>query len=177
MVRSFETEAFTSEDGRSDFECGSEALDRFFRSYAGQDQKRGVSRTWVLRRQPQEPELPRVLGFYTLALGILEKNLLPEDLSKGLPHYPLPVVIIGRLARHVRVRGQGCGERLLLDAHERVLAINEHVGCFAIIVDAKDPAASEFYQDFGYAPLPSSPGEPMLWPQRMLQPLKRIRDA
>lgn len=176
LARSFETEAFISEDGKSGFECGSEPLDAFFRAYAGQNQRSGVSRTWVLRR-PDDPNLPRVLGFYTLALGTLEKRVLSQDLSKGLPHYPVPVAIIGRLARHLRVRGQGYGERLLLDAHERVLAISEQAGCFAIVVDAKDAAAAAFYKGFGYSPLESSNAESHVWPQRMVQSLKIIRAA
>jgi predicted GNAT family N-acyltransferase len=129
----------------------------------------------VLRRPGNDLNLPQVLGFYTLALGTLEKRVLPEDLAKGLAHYPIPVTIIGRLARHLRVRGQGYGERLLLDAHERVLAISEQAGCFAIVVDAKDSAAAAFYKAFGYVPLEASSRETQAWPQRMIQSLNIIR--
>lgn len=175
--RSFETEAFDGEDGKSDFECGSKPLDDFLRAYAGQNQKREVSRTWILRRPNNESELPRVLGYYTLTLGSLEKKVLPEELAKGLPPYPVPIAIIARLARHLRVRGQGYGERLLLDAQERALAISEQAGCLAVVVDAKDEAAAAFYKDFGYVPLLTAETGVQVWPRRMIQSLKRIRMA
>ncbi|WPB82636.1 GNAT family N-acetyltransferase [Archangium violaceum] len=151
-------------------------MDVFFRTQAGQNQRRGSSRTWVLRRPDDRPELPRVLGFYTLTLGSLERASLPGTISKGLPpRYPVPVIILGRLARHVRVRGQGYGERLLLDAHDRALEISEHAGGVAVVVDAKDEAAAVFYARFGYQALESLTEG--LWPRRMLLALADIRKA
>ncbi|MFY0527739.1 GNAT family N-acetyltransferase [Archangium gephyra] len=97
-------------------------------------------------------------------------------LSKGLPpRYPVPLIILGRLARHVGVRGQGYGERLLLDAHERALEISEHAGGVAVVVDAKDEAAAMFYARFGYQQLElATEGN---WPRRMLLALSDIRKA
>jgi predicted GNAT family N-acyltransferase len=117
-----------------------------------------------------------VLGFYTMTLGSLERQLLPVTVSKGLPpKYPVPVIIIGRLARHVRVRGQGYGERLLLDAHDRALEVSNHAGGVAIVVDAKDEAAAAFYAPFGYQYLES--GMEGVWPRRMILTLADIRKA
>jgi predicted GNAT family N-acyltransferase len=130
----------------------------------------------VLRSPEDRPELPRVLGFYTLTLGSLERESLPTTVSKGLPpRYPVPVIVIGRLARHVCVRGQGYGERLLLDAHERALEISNHAGGVAIVVDAKDAAAAVFYARFGYQYLQTVPEG--VWPQRMILTLADIRQA
>jgi predicted GNAT family N-acyltransferase len=129
-----------------------------------------------LRRPEDRPDLPRVLGFYTLTLGSLERQSLPATMSKGLPpRYPVPVIILGRLARHVCVRGQGYGERLLLDAHDRALEISQHAGGVAIVVDAKDEAAATFYARFGYQYLETSAEEH--WPRRMLLTLSDIRKA
>lgn len=129
----------------------------------------------MLRRPEDRVDLPRVLGFYTLTLGSLERESLPVDMARGLPRYPVPVIIIGRLARHVRVRGQGYGERLLLDAHDRALEISSHAGGVAIVVDAKDEAAAAFYAPFGYELLESRPEGG--WPRRMILALADVQKA
>ncbi|HZH75060.1 MAG TPA: GNAT family N-acetyltransferase [Archangium sp.] len=129
----------------------------------------------MLRRPEDRADLPRVLGFYTLTLGSLERESLPVDMARGLPRYPVPVIIIGRLARHVRVRGQGYGERLLLDAHDRALEISSHAGGVAIVVDAKDEAAAAFYAPFGYEPLESR--HEGGWPRRMILALADVQKA
>jgi GNAT superfamily N-acetyltransferase len=94
---------------------------------------------------------------------------------RGLPRYPVPVIIIGRLARHVRVRGQGYGERLLLDAHDRALEISGHAGGVAIVVDAKDEAAAAFYAPFGYELLEARPEG--AWPRRMILALADVQKS
>jgi ribosomal protein S18 acetylase RimI-like enzyme len=78
--------------------------------------------------------------------------------------------LIGRLARDERVRGQGTGELLLADAVRRTLGAARSVAVFAIVIDAKDDPAVEFYRRFGFSnyfrsgrtgcffrPLPRSP--------------------
>ncbi len=56
------------------------------------------------------------------------------------PKYPLPVALIGRLAVDSRAKGRGFGRLLLSDAIARIEAVAESVGCFGVIVDAKDEA-------------------------------------
>ena len=167
----FETDAFASGDGDCGFECGKAPLDEFFRKYAGQNQKRGVGRTWVLRRPSDRPDLPAVIGFYTLALGSLAREALPASEAKQFPRYPLPVALIARLARDYRAKGLRVGEGLLVDAHARVLAIAEQAGCVGVVVDAKDAEAAAFYQHYGYVLLVGQAE----WPKRMFLPISTIR--
>jgi ribosomal protein S18 acetylase RimI-like enzyme len=61
------------------------------------------------------------------------------------------------LARADSVRGQGVGELLLSDAIKRILAVDEALAVFAIVVDAMNQRAHEFYRSFGFVPLPDSP--------------------
>jgi ribosomal protein S18 acetylase RimI-like enzyme len=61
------------------------------------------------------------------------------------------------LARDEKRRGQGFGDLLLADAIRRILSASEEIAVFAIIVDAKNDAASQFYQSFGFTPFPSNP--------------------
>ncbi len=173
----FETVGFASEDGASGFHSGVAPLDEFFRTQAGQNQKKNISRTWVLRRSDTELAAPLILGFYTLTLASVERETLPAAFAKKLPRYPVPVVLLGRLAVDERVRGQRVGERLLLDAHARSLAISAHAGAVGIVVDAKDQAAATFYARYGYAWIERDPGAASSWPQRMFIALKTLQAA
>ena len=154
------------------------ALDEFFRTQAGQNQRRHVSRTWVLRRAEGDVKQPAVLGFYTLTLGAVERQTLPAAIAKKLPRYPSPVVVIGRLAVDARARRQRIGERLLVDAQARALAIADQAGCVGVMVDAKDAGAVAFYQHYGYEVLEHAEvAEDREWPKRMFQPLQTLRAA
>lgn len=57
---------------------------------------------------------------------------------------------MGRLARDHRWRGQGLGPLLLALAVQRCLHAQASVGGFALVVDAKNPAAVAFYQHHGF---------------------------
>jgi GNAT superfamily N-acetyltransferase len=75
-----------------------------------------------------------------------------------LPRYDaIPAALIGRLARDERVRGKGVGELLLADAIQRILGAGRSVAVFAIVVDAKDDRAVDFYQAFGFRAFPLQP--------------------
>lgn len=75
-----------------------------------------------------------------------------------MPRYPqLPVTLIGRLAVHVRLKGQGCGEYLLMDALHRSLTHSAEVAAMAVVVEAKDETAAAFYRHFDFRPLQASP--------------------
>jgi len=171
----FETVVFAAEDAASGFRSGVAPLDEFFRTQAGQNQRRDVSRTWVLRRSDGEKDLPAVLGFYTLTLGAVERQTLPPAIAKKLPRYPSPVLIIGRLAVDERVRRRRIGERLLVDAQARALRIAEHAGGVGVIVDAKDAVAVAFYERYGYEVLEKA--EAHVWPKRMFQAMQTLRVA
>jgi predicted GNAT family N-acyltransferase len=81
------------------------------------------------------------------------------------------VTLLGRLARSLEFRGQGIGEILLVDALKRALQNSAHVASWAVIIDAKDEQAAEFYKHYGFVPFPSKPNRlflPMSSVHRML---------
>lgn len=138
---------------RSAFSCGIAALDDWFHSRAGQDEKRNVARVFVI----VDDQLG-VVGFYSLSAYTLVIADLPPEHAKRLPRYDrIPAALIGRLARDERVRGMGVGELLLADAIRKVLKAARSLAVFAIVVDAKDENSAAFYRDFGFAPFPSRP--------------------
>lgn len=135
---------------RNAFFCGVEPLDTYLHRYAKQHVKTNISRVFVATNQdaPQE-----ILGFYSLSAAEIERLDLPDDTSRKLPPYPVPVAIIGRLAVDIKWKGQGIGAYLLINAFMRVLRASETLGVFAVIVDAKDENATKFYQKYGFLPL------------------------
>lgn len=145
MTRSdgaYATSRITRDDVKSDFSCGEQPLDTFFRRFALGNDADGIGLTYVLRREPEHPDgWPRVLGFYTLSMANVEPQRVATVMGKKLPGYPSPVALIGRLATDQRARGRGLGEGLLIDALSRVVAAADILGCVGVIVDAKNEGA------------------------------------
>lgn len=97
----------------------------------------------------------RIAGFYSLGAFSLGLASLPDELSAKLPRYDVvPAALIGRLARDERCRGAGVGEMLLTDAINRTLSAARNLAIYAILVDAKNARAAEFYRTYGFRPFP-----------------------
>ena len=151
------------------FFCGKVELDDFFARHAVDNDRRGIGKTFVLCRGTDDPALPEVLGYYTLSMASVETGGLPKKIRRGLPSYPMPVALIGRLAVDRRAQGQHVGEALLADALRRVLSAAGVIGCFGVIVDAKDASAEGFYAKYGFAPIGDG------YPKRLFLGMKTIR--
>ncbi|OJY69941.1 MAG: GNAT family N-acetyltransferase [Sphingobium sp. 66-54] len=164
-------EALGKHHDRSRFSCGQADLDGWFRRRAGQDDRRDVARVFVAT----DSELG-VVGFYSLSAFKLELGELPEEIARKLPRYEsgYPAVLIGRLARDVRMRGQGFGEVLAVDAIRRILGVAETLEVLAIIVDAKDERAAAFYEGLGFAPFPRQPNRLFLLASSALRGLEKM---
>jgi GNAT superfamily N-acetyltransferase len=137
---------------RTHFDCGVEPLNVYLKNYALQNQKKGIVRNYVTCRDT------RIVGYYSLAYGSVAQADAPPALTKGIGKYPIPVMILARLAVDVRENGQGLGKALLKDAILRTLQAAEIAGLKAIFVKAKDQAAEPFYTRHGFIP---SPGDPL----------------
>ena len=135
----------------AEFDCGVEALNQFLHRYASQNQKKDSAQTWLALIGE------RVVGYYTLTVGEVTHSESPEGLSKGLPRYPIPVMILARLAVDNRFQGQELRQGLLLDALRRTTNAADIAGIRAILVHAKDETAGKFYGHFGFEPFPASP--------------------
>jgi len=144
-----------AEHDRSQFDCGEPSLNDFLKQYARQNEEKGVGRTFVLTREGEQ----QVLGYYTLAGGEVARDKLPPKAAKKLPKYPVPVVVLGRLAVDRSVQGEKLGRELLKDALHRVLGVSQQIGCYAVLVRALNAKAAEFYAKFSFEPLPENPLE------------------
>lgn len=171
----FATRAMVPEDLASAFSCGRPELDDFFQRHALVNDSRGFGRVFVLGSP--DGSAPRVRGFYTLSMGDMDPaafaKLLPRRDRQGLPRYPIPVAVIGRLAVHVAAQGKRLGETLLMDAFHRIMTAAEQIACAGVVVDAKDGAAETFYGHYAFTILDPSAA----YPRRMYIPLATIRQV
>ena len=142
-------EQLSADHDRSAFSCGQDSLDEFLRRFAGQNQKTGVSKTYVAIRADDKT----VRGYYSIASGAVRFKDIPENLRKRLPQYPIPVAHIGRLAVDSSTQGQRLGELLLLDAFARIVGLADSIGIHAVEVVAIDESAKRFYLKYGFEPM------------------------
>lgn len=139
----FHVAALDAAHTREAFDSGVDALDRYLRQQATQDQRRRVSSCFVAL------DGECIAGYYTLASASVALGDLPQLVARRLPRYPtVPAVRMGRLAVDLAYRGRGLGAALLADALERVLRAD--IAAWALLVDAKDDAAVAFYQHHGF---------------------------
>lgn len=149
---------------RAAFSCGNKALDLYIKKQSGQDAKRQYAATFVLVEKGRKT----VLGYYTLSSFGIKLEELPDKIAQKLPRYPLvPATLLGRLAVDQNHQGKGLGELLLMDALHRSLTQADVIGSAAIVVEAIDKEASNFYKNYHFLPFPDRPN-------RLFLPMKTI---
>jgi predicted GNAT family N-acyltransferase len=152
-----------SRHDRHSFECESLPLTSYFCERARREMELRTSICFVLVRIT-EPN--QVLGYYTLSSTSIAYAKLPESILKRMPRYPeIPATLLGRLARHIGMRGQGIGEILLRSALLRSWTHSEEIGSVAVVTDPKDENARSFYEKFGFSQLTES---------RLFIPMKEV---
>ncbi len=131
-------------DERTGFSCGDSDYDDYIRKYAGQnDFRHHIGRTLVV------VDDERVVGYATFTLGELAADNLPESTAKTLPHYPVPVLRLARLAVDERYQGIGLGTLLVNRLLGLALQLRGQYGCVAVVVDALLNAQA-FYEKLGF---------------------------
>ena len=131
-----------------------EPLDRYLKQQASQDAKKRAAVPYVLVSEDN-----RIAGYYTLSSDNIRADDLPLELVKQLklPRYPvIGATLIGWLARDLSFRGKGIGELLLVDALKMALAMSRKIASAAVVVDAKDANAHQFYTEFGSLGFPDT---------------------
>src|SRR5690606_22641306 len=127
-------ESLSAAHQREAFSCGQSSLDEFLKRFANQNERLGISRTFVAVRPGERV----VAGYYSLSARAVEFESFPEDARKRLPRYPVPVAHLGRLAVDQTAQGQKLGEFLLIDALRRAVSAAAVLGIHAVEVVAID---------------------------------------
>lgn len=134
---------------RDSFDCGVEPLNAYLKKYALQNQEKDAGRTYVV-----ENEENRIAGYYSLVFGSVSSEETTSEVSSGLGKYPIPILLLARLAIDVGEKGKGLGKALVRDALLRAIRASEIAGLRAVLVHAKDESAQSFYKKLGFVSSP-----------------------
>ncbi len=81
-------EPLTQEHDVSQFDCSNATLNDWLKKQALKNQQRGASRTFVICGKG------RVIGYYALASGSVERRAVPSAVSRNMPE-PIPITVLG----------------------------------------------------------------------------------
>jgi predicted GNAT family N-acyltransferase len=140
---------------RAAFSCEHEGLNVYLKERASQEVQKRVAAVCVLT-----PDGKTIAGYYTLSQYTIEAGDLPDDAVQRfrLPKYDkLLATLLGRLARSKGFKGTGLGEILLMGALDKALLHSKNIASLAVVVDAKDEKARNFYLSYGFVDLPDHP--------------------
>lgn len=130
------------------FDCRKPALNDWLLRHARQAHGSGSAKTFVVADDV------RVAGYFSLTVGQVDVLDAPERVRKGVGQYPVPVVILARLAVSAQDQGRGIGLGLLQDAIRRTMLIAEQAGIWAMLTHPIDNEAAKFYTRFGFIASP-----------------------
>lgn len=138
---------------KTTFDCGQPALNNYLINTAKQHDNKNITRSFCAIKEDN------IIGYYSLSNATVDINNLPQEITKRykLPKHDMPVVRLCRLAIDSKAQRQGIGEKLLIDALEKVLSVAKVSGCVGMVVDAKDQAVANYYQGYGFVPAPDNP--------------------
>jgi GNAT superfamily N-acetyltransferase len=129
----------------TNFDCGREPINKWLKTRAKAASENDTARTYVVCRGSK-----RVIGFYALAAGAVERASAPGSLRRNIPD-PIPVIILAMFGVDKDEQGQGLGQDLLNDAIRRALQAARIIGARALLIHALDAAAAKFYRDRNFA--------------------------
>lgn len=124
-------------------------MDQFLARFAVKNDLLGISRTWVLPVTEGDDPLKKapVAAYYTLASSTVTREEIPTD--KTLPGYPVPVVLLARLAVDEQFKGQRLGEKTLITALRKAVELTDAgLPALGLILDVLDEDALGFYQHY-----------------------------
>ena len=128
-----------------EFDCGRhESLTTWLKKYALSNQASRSARTYVLHNNQ------RVIGYYSLAASSVLREEASARAAKGQAAYPVPVILLARLAVDKTQQGRKIGPALLKDALQRCVSAANEIGARAVLVHAIDEEAKGFYRHFGF---------------------------
>jgi GNAT superfamily N-acetyltransferase len=96
----------------------------------------------------------RILGYYCVSAGSVARTSVTARVGKRRPPAPIPVVLLGRFAIHADHQGRLLGAQLLRHAVLRAVAAGETIGARALLANALNPRARDFYLKWGFEPSP-----------------------
>jgi GNAT superfamily N-acetyltransferase len=139
----------------SKFENQHPSLTEYVRRYALRHQEKDLLARTFLAIQPSGSD-ERVAGYFTLTTTSVERRSVSivESLQR-LPQFPIPGVLLARLAVDRRVQGRGVGTYLLREALGLTLDLVglDGIAFRLLVTDAIDEPAARFYEHHDFTRL------------------------
>lgn len=132
----------------SEFDSGNVELDGWLKRHGLAAQQMDSARTFVLTKRD------RVVGYFSLTMGSVLRQDAPAKLVRGLPAYPIGMVLLARLAVDRREQGSGLGAQLPAEALRKAIAAGDAAAARLVVVDAIDENAARFYERYGFIRAP-----------------------
>lgn len=143
--------ALRDERDLSRFDCGNDDMNQWLVRHAWASHKADLARTWLAL------DGDIVAGYFALTTGSVRPEDAPRRLTRGMPRYPIPIILLARLAVDIRYQGQHLGARLLAEALRRAVAASDTAAARVVVVDAIDDTAVAFYKRWGFIDTPDNP--------------------
>jgi GNAT superfamily N-acetyltransferase len=137
-------EPLTEAHDVSEFSCGKPVLDHWLKTRALSNQQKGFRAVLVLHKAG------RVVGYYGLAPTGVVPAALPRAIRTGQPPNPVPCILLGQLATDTGWAGMGIGTGLVKHALQRCVEAASLIGGRALMVNAVDGEAAEFWKRRGF---------------------------
>lgn len=116
-------------------------------------------------------DVARLAGYFSLTtVSVARDSVAPLPALDRLPRFPIPGILLARLAADTRIRGQGLGRYLFEEALGLTLQLAQTgpVAFRLFVTDALDAEARSFYAHFGCVPLSDE------FPCRMVLDLRQL---
>jgi len=156
----------TAEHDVSSFDCGHDQLTSWLIRHALASQRADLARTYLAIEGEQ------VVGYVSLTTGSVRHGEAPKRYARGMPAYPIPTILIARLAVDHRHQGR-LGSRLLAEALRLAVIASDAAAARLVVVDAIDERAADFYRKHGFVEVPENP----LRLYRKVSDIRRSLDA
>jgi len=134
-------------------------MNDFLHRYARRNRKLGLSATWVLPLSGSESGEAKqaVAAYFTLASSTVSRESIPVE--RSLPGYPVPVVLLARLAVDRQFQGRGLGEKTLVTALLQSVELTKNgLPALGLVLDVLDETVLSCYQTFNlFQPFTDTP--------------------
>jgi predicted N-acetyltransferase YhbS len=134
-----------------EFSCGKPALDSWLKTNARTNQENGFTVVMVVH------ENGRVVAYYGIAPTAVERNLIPRPIRTGRAPNPIPCLLLGQFAVDSKWSGRGIGSGLFRHAMSRCVQAAQLIGGRAVVVNAVDLEAAEYWKRLGFVPAKDHP--------------------
>jgi GNAT superfamily N-acetyltransferase len=141
----------TADHDLSDFDCGNDELSAWLRDHALASQRADLARTYLVLAEEA------VIAYVSLTTGSVRPETVPKQYARGMPRYPIPTILIARLAVDRDHQRNRLGSRLLGEALRRAVQTSDVIAARLVVVDAIDDDAAEFYRRWGFINVPANP--------------------